>query len=407
MIMKNKNVFIALFFGCLFILSNTSCGHGNEKQTDASTVKNDTIKKEVKDSVPAVAKNTLPVHQVYNDLAKYIAGMKITNSKAIDSSLTNNSSWKEYAANFDKTWLKIDSSKIQKMKEWRATELKDANTKTVFYPFSGADFFNAFTLFPKAENFIMVGLEPVGTLPGFHKGMSKDSISSYFHKVNTSLYAILNFSFFKTHNMSIDFNNKELNGTIHLIALFIERTGNSIIDVKPAGVDKEGNIFDYKSFKEQRNSGSLNRGVEFDFVGADNILKKVYYFSVNLENSHLNKNPDFVKMVNNREGSTTYVKSASYLMHKDVFSDVRNLILDNSNFVLQDDSGIPYKYFKQDVWTPALYGAYTGSISLFTGVFQTDLDEAFKAKTGVKPLKFGIGYKYKEGESNLMYFKKK
>ena len=405
--MKNKNVFIALFFGCLFILSNTSCGHGNEKQTDASTVKNDTIKKEVKDSVPAVAKNTLPVHQVYNDLAKYIAGMKITNSKAIDSSLTNNSSWKEYAANFDKTWLKIDSSKIQKMKEWRATELKDANTKTVFYPFSGADFFNAFTLFPKAENFIMVGLEPVGTLPSFHKGMSKDSISSYFHKVNTSLYAILNFSFFKTHNMSIDFNNKELNGTIHLIALFIERTGNSIIDVKPAGVDKEGNIFDYKSFKEQRNSGSLNRGVEFDFVGSDNILKKVYYFSVNLENSHLKKNPDFVKMVNNRKGSTTYVKSASYLMHKDVFSDVRNLILDNSNFVLQDDSGIPYKYFKQEVWTPALYGTYSGSISLFTGVFQTDLDEAFKAKTGVKPLKFGIGYKYKEGESNLMYFKKK
>ena len=207
--------------------------------------------------------------------------------------------------------------------------------------------------------------------------------------------------------MSIDFNDKELNGTIHLIVLFIERTGNSIIDVKPAGVDKDGKIFNYNSFKEQRNSGGTNRGIEVDFVTTDNVLKKVYYFSVNLDNSHLSKNTDFVKMVNSNKGQTTYVKSASYLMHKDVFSDIRNLILDNSSFVLQDDSGIPFKYFKKDVWNPTLYGSYTGSIPLFTGVFQTDLDEAFKAKSGVKSLKFGIGYKYKEGESNLMYFQKK
>ena len=405
--MKNKNIFIPLILACLFVIANVSCGNGSVKQPEAAVVKSDSVKKEVKDSVPQEAKNTLPVHPIYNDVARYIAGMPIKNSKAIDSSLTNNASWKEYAANFDKTWLKIDSSKIQKMKEWRGIELKDANTKNVFYPFSGADFFNVFTLFPKAESYVMIGLEPVGTLPYFHKGMPKDSINSYFDKVHKSLHEILNFSFFKTHNMSVDFNNKDLNGTIHIIALFIERTGNSIIDVKPAGIDKEGKIFNYKTWKEQRNSGSVNRGVEFDFVNTDNVLKKVYYFSVNRENSHLNKNTDFVKMVNTNKGSTTYVKSASYLMHKEAFSTIRNLILDNSNYVLEDDSGIPYKYFKQDVWAPALYGTYSGSISLFTGVFQDDLDAAYKAKTNVKPLKFGIGYKYIVGESNLMYFKKK
>lgn len=405
--MKNKSFIISVCLGCLFIMLNASCGNASIKKDANSTVQSDSLKKAAKDSAEAVAKNALPVHPVYNDLARYIAGMKITNSATIDSSLTNNSSWKEYAANFDKTWLKVDTTKIQKMTQWRNTELKDANTKTLFYPFSGADFFNATTLFPKAENIIMVGLEPYGSLPTFHKHMSKDSIASYFNKVHTSLYAILNYSFFKTHNMSIDFNNKELNGTIHLIALFIERTGNSIIDIKPVGVDKEGTIFAYKSSKEQRNAGNMNKGIEFDYTGKDNVLRKVYYFSVNLDNSHLSKNTDFVKLVNNNKGASTYVKSASYLMHKDVFSTIRNLILDNSNFILQDDSGIPYKYFKQDVWTPSLYGTYTGSISLFTNVFQTDLDEAFKAKTGVKPLNFGIGYKYKVGESNLMYFKKK
>lgn len=406
--MKHINIFIALLFGTCFLMINTSCGNASEKKEVVATEKKDTIKKEPVDSSAIEGKSSLPVHPIYNDEAKYIAGMRITNSSYIDSSLTNNKNWKEYASDFDKSWMKLDTSKIQKMKDWRGEELKDANTKTIFYPFSGADFFNVYTLFPKAESYIMVGLEPVGTLPHFHKGMPKDSISSYLQKVHKSLFEIFNFSFFKTHNMSVDFNYKDLNGTIHLIVLFIERTGNSIVDLKPVGVDKDGKIFNYKSFKEQNNSGDMSRGTEIDFINADHVLKKAYYFSVNLDNPHLSKNTNFTKMVANNKGNiTTYVKSASYLMHKDYFSTVRDLIIDNSSFVLQDDSGIPYKYFKQDVWTPSLYGTYTGSIPLFSGVFQADLDAAYKAKVGVKPLKFGIGYKYAVGESNLMYFKKK
>ncbi len=406
--MKKRNIFIALLFGTSFMMINTSCGNASEKKEVVAAEKKDSIKKEAVDSSAMEVKSSLPVHPVYNDEARFIAGMQITASKSIDSSLTNNSNWKEYASNFDKSWEKLDTSKIQKMKDWRGVELKDANTKTIFYPFSGADFFNVYTLFPKAESYIMVGLEPVGTLPHFRKGMAKDSLSSYFQKVHKSLFEILNFSFFKTHNMSVDFNYKDLNGTIHLIVLFIERTGNSIVDVKPAGVDKEGKIFNYKSFKEQNNSGDMSRGTEIDFINADHVLKKAYYFSVNLDNPHLAKNTNFTKMIaNNKGNTTTYVKSASYLMHKEYFSTIRNLIIENSSYVLQDDSGIPYKYFKQDVWSPTLYGTYTGSIPLFTGVFQDDLSAAYKAKTGVKPLKFGIGYKYVVGESNLMYFKKK
>ncbi len=406
--MKIKSTLLALLLGTSFMIITASCGNATEKKEPVVVEKKDTVKAPPIDSSAIEVKSSLPVHPVLNDEAKYIAGMNITSSKSIDSSLTNNKNWKEYAAEFDKSWMKLDTSKIQKMKDWRGVELKEANTKTIFYPFSGADFFNVYTLFPKADSYIMVGLEPVGTLPHFHKGMPKDSISSYLQKVHKSLFEIFNFSFFKTHNMSIDFNYKDLNGTIHLIVLFIERTGNSIVDVKPAGVDKEGKIFNYSTFREQANSGDVNRGTEIDFINADHVLKKAYYFSVNLDNPHLEKNTNFTKMIANNKGTiTTYVKSASYLMHKDYFSNVRDLIIANSSYILQDDSGIPYKYFKPETWNIGLYGTYTGSIPLFSGVFQNDLDAAYKAKTGVKPLKFGIGYKYIVGESNLLYFKKK
>ena len=407
--MKNKNTFAALFFGCTLIISTVSCGNAGVKEKENTTnISKDSIKKLAADSIMNSRVEAPPVHPLYNDLARYIAGMQITNSSSIDASLTNDPKWKEYASDFDKSWGTLDTSKIAKMKTWRNNELKEADSKTIFYPFSGADFFNVYTLFPNADNYIMVGLEPVGTPPYFHKGMSKDSISQYFQKVHTSLYSILNFSFFRTRSMSVDFNAKDLNGTIHIILLFIERTGNSIVDVKPAGIDNTGKIITYKSFKEPKQAGDVNRGIEIDFYGSDKVLRKAYYFSVNLDNEHLPKNPDFIKMVNSYNSSmTTYVKSASYLMHKEYFSTIRDLITTNSQSVLQDDSGIPYKYFDSKVWKPTLYGTYTGSIPLFTHVFQKDLSDGFKDKNINKPLPFGIGYKYKVGDSNLMYFRKK
>ena len=53
--MKNKNIFIPLILACLFVIANVSCGNGSVKQPEAAVVKSDSVKKEVKDSVPQEA----------------------------------------------------------------------------------------------------------------------------------------------------------------------------------------------------------------------------------------------------------------------------------------------------------------------------------------------------------------
>lgn len=396
--MKIKQA-ISFLITLLFFIS---CGHNTNttadknvdsiQTTDSAKIK---IGREEVKVIPAV-------NPLYDDVAKYIAGMALQSSKVIDSALTNNPIWKEYSTNFDKSWRKLDTTKIVKMKMWRDKELKEVTSKTVFYPFSGADFLNGFIFFPQADKYILVGLEPVGTLPDFHKGMPEDSLSAYFQEVNRSLYAIINFSFFRTKSMKADFKNKDLNGTIHLILLFMERTGNSIVDIKPVVVNENGEISAL-----QNGTKVSNKGVEIDFVNSDSVLKKVYYFSVNLDNEHLNKNQNFTTFINQQNDVVTYIKSASYLMHASYFSAIRDLILSKSNYVLEDDSGIPYRYFKTEEWTPTFYGKYSGAISLFPNKFQKDLDSCYKNSTAVKPLDFGIGYKYKVGESNLLFFKKK
>jgi hypothetical protein len=76
--------------------------------------------------------------------------------------------------------------------------------------------------------------------------------------------------------------------------------------------------------------------------------------------------------------------------------------------VLEDDSGIPLKYFtEKGNWDFIFYGVYTSAYNIFHHNNQQDLIDAYKAGKNVKPLPFGIGYKFQKGQSNLMLAKKK
>lgn len=379
-----------------------SCNEG--KQTETSVSKADTP------VVDSIAKEPIKptIHKLYDNVARHIAGIPIDNECGLDTALNNKKYWKEYSETIEKNWHKIDSTKINKMKEWSKNELNGQTSTTVFYPFSGADFMNVFTFFPEKENYILVGLEPEGSLPEFYTGGRSDSVAQYFNKIKKSLHAILNFSFFRTKSMSTDFKNEDLNGTVHLLLFFIKRTGNAIVDIKPISLNEDGNIEVHQSFEEKQKSTNKNKGIEIQFTNASNQLKRVYYFSVNLDNTHLEKNTTFTNYINKHKDATTYLKSASYLMHKDYFSTIRTLLLNNSKYLLEDDSGIPYKYFNDSIWVATLYGKYNGAISLFPNSLQNDLKQAYTdSLVTIKPLPFGIGYKYHVGESNLMYFIKK
>ncbi len=61
--------------------------------------------------------------------------------------------------------------------------------------------------------------------------------------------------------------------------------------------------------------------------------------------------------------------------------------------VLQDDSGIAYKFFKKEAWDITLYGTYEKPINLFKDFYEPDLFEAFKKDA--KPLNYRIGYSTK------------
>jgi hypothetical protein len=68
---------------------------------------------------------------------------------------------------------------------------------------------------------------------------------------------------------------------------------------------------------------------------------------------------------------------------------------------VQDDSGIPVSYFKPDQWQLIPFGRYLGPIAIFPGRYQHRLAEIYH-KGPAKPLDFGLGYRWRPNESNLL-----
>jgi hypothetical protein len=384
----------------LLVILMASCGNPNSDTPATPAAENpDTVIQKPLGEIP------IPQERKYDDIARFIAGTPAKNGCTIPDSLFDRE-WKSFSVSFSKRWQSLDSMRYSKMRNFRDLELKMGPTEpdTLFYPFSGPDFLNAITFFPGARNTIMLALEPPGFLHDLNK-LPKDSLAGYFNSIQQSLKAVLSFSFFRTLSMAEDFKADELNGAVHLISIFMVRTGHEILDISEARINSIGEI------TGKDGSGPCGtKGIKITFHKEnDPEIKHLFYFSADISDNGLAKNTCLKNMIEKLKGFVTYVKSASYLMHNPYFSTVRGSILNNSFMVLQDDSGIPVRFFTENNWNRTLFGTYDKPINLFRNRFQEDLkllyDSIDKAK--VKPLPFGIGYDYKQNESNLMLFKRK
>jgi hypothetical protein len=90
-----------------------------------------------------------------------------------------------------------------------------------------------------------------------------------------------------------------------------------------------------------------NKGVQIDFrTDNDGSVHTLLYLSVNLSDQMLRNNAAFLSFLSRLNGSTTFLKATSYMRHKSEFSIVRDQLLSNSVAILQDDSGIPYRFLQ-------------------------------------------------------------
>ena len=341
-----------------------------------------------------------------DDVGRFLSGLP-GRSGAPFKSLEGQEAWNVHRRELDLLWGRVESQWIPAMREFQKKELSGAPVENsrLFYPFSGPDVLMATVFFPHSPVYVMVGLEPAGTLPTANQ-FAREDLSRYLSEVRDSVSSELERSFFITREMDREFRGQVTDGLLPPILLLLARTHHTVLGHRYVRLDADGRVIERPA--DYRAPGKIgNKGIQIDFRGdEDRFVHTLYYFSVNLSDDWLTENQPFLAFLRGLKGTATFFKATSYMPHEPAFSIIRERVLAISSAVLQDDSGIPYGYFDAARWQVQLYGNYTRPYGSFRWLEQPDLRRAYETSKP-KPLGFHIGYGFSRIPSNLLLAKRK
>ena len=338
---------------------------------------------------------------VLNDSARFLAGMEVASGSPLEP-LTKERSYIRHSQFFNRAWTGLDAAQLSRVRNWSTENLKKTHP-TLFYMFSGPDFLYANALFPKAATYVMAGLELPGDVPDVTK-LPRSSIPQELSALRGSLNSVMSYSFFITKAMKRDLYGRRLTGTLPVLFVFLARSGKTIESVSFVNLDADGTIHPADA-ASQGQSKDNSAGVKITFSGDDKQQQTLYYFKTDLSNNGTERS-GFLKFCEQLGASDSLIKSASYLLHSDEFSRVRNFLLEHSATIVQDDSGVRLKQFDLSGWDVEPFGKYVRPISLFSRNYQADLHGLY-AKRHPNPLRFSFGYQWKAGTSMVLVAMKK
>jgi len=214
--------------------------------------------------------------------------------------------------------------------------------------------------------------------------------------------------YFITKTMESELRTSQIDGTLPVILTFLARLDAKVVSVErdgpwdpPAEAGQSAQPAKAGAAARPRSNKLPSVTVSFVAPGSDRI-QKVTYIRVDMMNPEYAKRTSLLSYLKSLGPVTTFVKSASYLMHDDRFSMVRDTVLEQSSVLLQDDTGVPYRLFDKSRWTMTFYGKYSRPISDFKYGFQKDLDVVYQQPGVARELPFSFGYHWREGTSSVM-----
>lgn len=315
-----------------------------------------------------------------DDVARFLAGRPVMRGEVL-SNLQRTPQYAQHEAAMRGLWTGLTRNRVARMEDWSQQNVQPSTSgeHVLFYPFGGPDLLHAEALFGNIPTKILMGLEPVGWLPDV-EAMSGDEVLASLPAYREATRTQMQTGYFITKDMKEDFDGSILRGVTPIVLATISLMGGTIENVAPL-------------------QAGPYPAVQVNYLNRIGAKRTVIYVSGDLSNGGF---AHYRAFLDARGRGTTYFKAASYLMHEDYFSQARDYFLSASNHIIEDDSGIPFRFFAQESWDVRFHGNYQAPIPLFAKYMQNDLREAYLAFPGPR-LTFGSGYHYSTETANLIH----
>lgn len=332
-----------------------------------------------------------------DETAKFLAGVPLPEHSRL-APLQNTTAYAAHVRALAAMSRHYDQQYYSKMRAWSAAELAPrlAMNRPVYYFFGGPDAVSALALFPDAPVYILGGLESVGAVAD-PSTLPPEAVDAGLANLRQAVKVVLSYGHFITKDMKAELDRTDFRGVLPLLLTFVSLTGGEVVSVEMTSIGRDG-----VRIPSGETPGGLP-GVTVVFRRAAGAAEQtIHYVQANVADDALRANGAALAWAGGFGQGNVYLKAASYLMHEAYFSRIRAFLLGKAEAVLQDDSGIPLRFFRDGNWRVWLFGRYTGTLDIFKQYHQGDLRDVYAAPGAAVELPFGTGYKWRVGESNLL-----
>lgn len=325
--------------------------------------------------------------------ARYLAGLPDAGLPALEAS----PAFARHTKDLDANWKKLEARRLTPMRQWAEKEVwpRIDPTRNVLYFFGGPDAISVDVLYPQAPTLVLCGLERPGHLSPLDT-LKPAELENALLSLRQTIRTTVDVSYFITDRMGGDMLRSPLKGVLPVLLLFLVRNGESILGATPVTLDEHGQLVELAT-----PTGPDPLGWRIQFQRPGGPVRQLFYWRLDLSDPIARKAPQFFTWLEALGPTNSFLKAASFILHDKRFSLALNHLVQHSASILEDDSGVPFKYLADGSWDLTLFGTYSPPRKLFQRHVQQEMIDAWKAGPTV-PLPFETGYKHSGPSSHLV-----
>ncbi|MCB1308245.1 MAG: hypothetical protein KDK30_08710 [Leptospiraceae bacterium] len=339
--------------------------------------------------------------------ARYLAG------KATDLPTDSIAEYNHHRDRMRTYWHQIQTGNRSRMQTWARENMPyERMSPTTLYLFSGGDIINPTVLFPDSETYIFAAIEDPGVAPD-SASLTPVQRRQGLDNIYRAVYTIGVDNYLRTNTMRAHLNRGPYRGLLPVLLMFLSGLDYEIDYARRIEINPEGDIITAinprgyqtpEDVQSSLNSGRLPPdGLEIVFhKPGSQQLRRIIYIRMWIADDMLAPSRPEGRFLSKQVPFNIMLKSASYFLHRPAAERLCRFLVKNGRVVVQDDSGIPLRYFSE-TWQMRLYGDYRGATPLADQPFHPTQPDMLARYRDQSPdaLPFDYGYGALNGRSNL------